>query len=90
MQYEFDEAKNQINIEKHGINFDLIEYFNWSSAIYLEDTRFNYGEQRFKAIGYIEFRLYVVIFVDRNNKRRIISLRKANKREEKAYANIKS
>jgi len=55
MQYEFDEAKNQINIEKHGINFD------WSSAIYLEDTRFNYGEQRFKAIGYIEFRLYVVI-----------------------------
>lgn len=38
------------------------------------------------AIGYIGLRLYVVVYVDRNGTRRIISLRKANSREEKRYA----
>jgi len=37
-------------------------------------------------LGYIDMRLYCAIFVDRGGIRRIISLRKANKREEKTYA----
>ncbi len=51
------------------------------------DTRKEYGEQRMAGIGYIGPRLYYVVFVDRADDRRIISLRKANKREEKRYAN---
>jgi len=50
------------------------------------DTRFDYGEARMNALGYIRARLYAVTFVDRASIRRIINLRKANKREEKRYA----
>jgi len=50
------------------------------------DVRFDYPEPRFKATGYIGLRLYVVIFCVRDDAKRIISLRKANPREEKRYA----
>ena len=50
------------------------------------DHRRVYGEDRVAAIGYIGLRLFFVVFVDRAEARRIISLRKANKREEKRYA----
>jgi len=86
MQYEFDESKNRINIEKHGVNFNLMYQFNWYTALIYQDTRIDYGEKRFYAFGYIGNRLYAVVFVDRT-KRRIISLRKANKREIRRYIN---
>ena len=50
------------------------------------DTRFDYGEHRMRGLGAIASRLHFVVFVDRNNERRIISLRKANFREMKFYA----
>lgn len=46
----------------------------------------NLRETRKVSIGYIELRLYVVVYVDRDGGRRIISLRKANKREVNFYA----
>lgn len=48
--------------------------------------RRDYGEHRMVAIGYIGLRLYGVVYVDRDGRRRIISLRKANSREEARYA----
>lgn len=52
------------------------------------DERKEYGEAHMCAIGYIENRLYVVVYVDCADGRRIISLRKANLREVKQYAEI--
>lgn len=49
------------------------------------DRRFNYGESRYIGFAPIGDRVYNVIFVDRGNVRRIISLRKANKREVNRY-----
>jgi len=86
MRYEFDPAKNMANMLKHGMPFEAVQFFDWETAKIEPDTRFDYPEPRFKATGYIGDRLYVVIFCARGNARRIISLRKANKREEKSYA----
>ena len=50
------------------------------------DRSDRYGETRWVATGYIADRLYRVVFTGRGDKRRIISLRRASKREEKEYA----
>jgi len=86
MQIEYDPGKDAINRCKHGVSLALADIFEWDSAKIEEDQRFDYGERRFKATGYIGSRLHVMIFCPRDTLARIISLRKANKREEKTYA----
>ena len=86
MKIEYDPNKNRRNITKRGISFDLAERFEWDTALIWEDTRYNYGETRFCALGYIEIRMYHLVFTYRDDTVRIISLRKANKREIKHYA----
>jgi uncharacterized DUF497 family protein len=81
----YDQAKNERNILLRGLDFNLVKGFNWFLATIFEDTRKNYGENRFVAIGSIDGRIYVVIFTPRGNKIHVISLRKANKREVKKY-----
>jgi len=86
MDITFDPAKNEANQAKHGVALELAASFEWDDALTRQDDRFDYGETRMSAIGYIGQRLYVVVYVDRGFTRRIISLRKANKREERLYA----
>lgn len=86
MQITYDEVKNQANIAKHGVDMALANSLEWENSFIQSDVRFEYGEQRYTALGYIGNRLHVAIFVDRGDARRIISLRKANKREETKYA----
>ena len=81
----YNQAKNESNILLRGLDFNLVKDFNWFLATIFEDTRKNYGENRFVAIGSIDERIYVVIFTPRGNKIHVISLRKANKREVKKY-----
>ena len=87
IEIEYDPTKNQQNIKDRGLNFDLSINFDWDTAIVLEDTRKDYGETRYSAIGFIESRLYVLVFTPRNEAIRVISLRKANDREVKRYDN---
>lgn len=51
----------------------------------VEDDRFDYGESRYRAMGYIGDRLHVVVFTPRGDAVHVISFRKANKREVKSY-----
>lgn len=60
--------------------------FEWDSAVVQEDVRRKYAEVRWRATGYIGLRLYVLIYCVRGDATRVISLRKANKREENQYA----
>jgi len=83
---EYDHAKDAINREKHGIALADVVLFEWETANIEEDTRHDYGERRFEATGYIGHRLHVLVFCFRGAVRRIISLRKANPREMKRYA----
>jgi len=85
MEYEFDPTKNIANQAKHGLPFEAVQFFDWEGAQIEDDVRYPYPEPRFKATGYIGERLYVVIFCLRGDARRIISFRKANKREFKDY-----
>ncbi|MBI3283414.1 MAG: BrnT family toxin [Burkholderiales bacterium] len=87
MKFTFDPAKDQSNREKHGVSLQDAGRLEWDDALIELDNRSNYGEVR--EVGYVPLadRLYVVIFTRRENSLRIISLRKANSREIKYYAN---
>jgi len=86
MNIEFDPIKNLINYQKHGVYLTDAASFEWESAIIWQDMRYDYQEPRMVSLGYIENRLFCMVFVDRTETRRIISLRKANNREIKRYA----
>ncbi len=86
MRFEWDEAKRKANIIKHGIDFlDVLDMFI-SLMLVGEDIRKDYGEPRNIGFGFIRGRLMAVAFTEREpNLIRIISARKANKREEAHY-----
>ena len=86
VRFEWDEAKRKANIAKHGIDFlDVPEMFG-SLMLVGTDSRKDYGETRNVGFGFIRGRLIAVAFTERTpNFIRIISARKANKREEAYY-----
>ena len=90
MNVTFDQAKDAANLAKHGVSLTEAAGFEWDSAVVWPDTRRDYGEARMVALGYIGLRIMALVFVDRPpeqpTERRIISLRKANSREVKRYA----
>ena len=90
MNVTFDPVKDAANMAKHGVSLSEAAGFEWDTAIVWPDTRNDYGEARMVALGYIGLRIMAVVFVDRPadkpTERRIISLRKANSREVKHYA----
>lgn len=84
MRYDWDEAKRQSNIGKHGVDFADAESFEWDVALIM--TSLGANEPRLVAIAPISLRLHVLVFSIETRIVRIISLRKANKREAKLYA----
>ncbi|WP_372613651.1 BrnT family toxin [Aquicoccus sp.] len=79
--YEWDIEKAAQNLAKHGVPFEAVENFDWSTAIEAEDTRYDYGETRMQALGMIGQRYHVLVYAWRKDRIRVISLRKANRRE---------
>ena len=63
----------------------MVRDFECSTALIVEDDRFDYGECRYRAMGYVGDRLQVVVFTPRGDVAHIISFRKATKREVKNY-----
>ncbi len=86
MPIQFDPAKDAKNREKHGVSLAAAANFEWEDAVTWPDQRRKYGEPRCAGLGYIGHRLFYVVFVARGEELRIISLRKANQREVKRYA----
>lgn len=82
----FDSAKDEVNLQKHGVSLALATQLAWDLGIVWDDERFDYSERRQCYLAPIGARLFFVVFVDREDHRRIISLRKANIREIKFYA----
>lgn len=85
MEIQFDADKDTANMAKHGVSLSAAAQVEWDRALYWEDTRKNYQERRMCELAPIDQRLYYVVYVDRDASRRIVSLRKANSREVKAY-----
>lgn len=83
----FDREKDELNQLKHdGLSLAEAADIEWDDAAYIQDQRHDYRESRIVAFAYLADRLCVVVFVDRDDQRRIISLRKANYREVRRYA----
>ena len=85
MKIEYDPDKNRKNIKTRGLSFDGVANFEFETAIRWQDTRKEYGEVRYCALGRISDRVHVVVYVRIDGGIRVISFRKANKREVKRY-----
>ena len=86
MRFEWDEVKRQVNIRKHGLDFaDAVDMFSRPMLV-APDTSEDYGENRWRGLGWIEGRLIQIVFIDKEpDIIRIISLRKATRRERQSF-----
>ncbi|MGH8654826.1 MAG: BrnT family toxin [Gammaproteobacteria bacterium] len=85
MIFKWDEAKRLANIRKHGIDFVECESIFDNFTVTVEDDRFDYGEQRFVTFGLLEGRVVSVVHTETPEAIRIVSIRKASKREQALY-----
>ena len=86
MDITFDPAKSARNLEERGMSFDLAaEVFASGNVSESPDDRFDYGEERIVTYGHLRGRLVVVVWTQRGAARHIISMRKANAREQKNF-----
>jgi len=85
MRIEFDPAKDAANQAKHGVSLSMAGGLDWEAALVWVDERFEYRETRMIALAPKTEILYYVAFVDCGEVRRVISLRRANRREVKHY-----
>ena len=83
VEYEWDEAKSAANVAAGRPDFATVEGFEWETAMVISSDRS--GEIRWAAIGLVGNRLYHVVFTERGDRTRIISLRPASRRERSRY-----
>lgn len=82
----YDEAKRISNIEKHGIDFNIAEEVFSGYIITREDNREAYGEARYSSLGlWQNIVVVMVVHTPRGQSDHIISIRKANRNEQKYY-----
>jgi uncharacterized DUF497 family protein len=84
-EFEWDDSKAQRNLARHGVAFEAIRGFDWSSCVTFDDLRFDYRERRQVSFGLVGERLHVVVWTDRQGRRRLISFRRANRRETRDF-----
>ncbi len=85
MRIEFDANKNDTNICARGLSFERAVNFDFETAVFKQDTRRDYGEIRLRALGYLDGRIHARVFTETAKGIRVISFRKANKREVLIY-----
>ena len=85
MEFTWSEVKRGTNIKAHGLDFiDAQSVFEGLTYTF-EDDRFSYGEQRFVTLGLLAGITVSVVHTENENEIRIISFRKATKRESQIY-----
>ena len=85
MKIEFDRAKREATLTHRGLDMARADEVFAGNTITVEDDRMEYGEKRFITVGLLEERMMVLVRTPRGEARRIISMRKANAREQKIY-----
>ncbi len=85
MQTDFDPEKRNATLEARGLDMAEAGEVFQGSHLTFPDIRFEYGEDRFVTVGFMSGRLVVLAWTHRGNLRRIISLRKANDREQRKF-----
>lgn len=86
MRISYDEVKRLATIRERGLDFDdapkVFEQVNFSDP----DNRFDYGETRQVTLGLLDEDIVIVVWTEREDNRRIISMRKANVYERRRYS----
>jgi len=85
MRFTFDPATDARNIAERGLSSERAADLEWDSALTVEDTRRDYGELRLRVLALLHVRLYAVVVTPRQNELRVISFRKASRKEERLY-----
>lgn len=85
MRISFDSAKREATLRERGLDFaDALTVFA-GPVFEFEDVRFAYPERRFSTIGLLGDRMVVVIWTEAEDGRRVVSMRKANEREQARF-----
>jgi len=84
-EYSWDENKRSKTLKERGLDFAEMDSFDWDNALTLEDHDSDSGETRFISIGWLINTLVVAVWCSRDETTRIISLRRASRRERKLY-----
>jgi uncharacterized DUF497 family protein len=85
MRIEFDAAKRDQTLHERGLDMARADEIFAGATLTAADDRRDYGEDRFITIGFLDARMVVAVWTARRGARRIISLRKANDREQALY-----
>lgn len=86
MLFEFDPAKDTVNLAKHGLSLLFgRQVFDDSAYIVIPTIRIDDEEERSKAVGIIAGKLYTVIHIWRGAAVRLISVRRSNATEQRDY-----
>lgn len=86
MQIEFDPSKRDATLKARGLDMAQAAEVFENTHLTFADIRFEYGEQRLITIGLLHGRMVVIAWTPRGDARRVISMRKANEREQSKYA----
>jgi uncharacterized protein len=89
VEITFDPRKSERNLRERGLGFERVAEFDFASAFYTIDARRDYGEVRRRALGFIGETLYALVFTMRGRVLRVISLRKASRKERSRYEKAK-
>jgi len=86
MKIEFDSGKDEINREKHGVSLAFgARIFDDPDLLVIPTVRDEDAEERYKAIGLVDGKLYTAVHVWREETVRFLSVRRSNRSEEEAY-----
>ncbi len=85
MLFEWDDAKHERNLALRGVGFDAGALIFGGPVVEWLDARLDYGEVRVRAVGMWNGTLLHLVYTDRGEVRRIISVRKANRKERAAW-----
>ncbi len=85
MDVSFDPAKRDATLANRGLDFADAGAVFAGHTVTVQDTRFDYGEDRYITAGHLNRRCVVLVWTPRGESRRIISMRYAHEREEKAW-----
>lgn len=86
MKIEFDPEKREKTLAERGLDFARADEVFADHHFTAQDTREDYNEPRYITAGKLDWRMVVMVWTPRGEARRIISLRKANEREQARYA----
>ena len=85
MKVSYDFAKSERNVRERSLSFERARDFEFETAKFWEDDRQEYPETRYVALGYLDDRLHVLMFIETEDGIRVISFRRANDRERKKH-----